>query len=311
MHAWAHTHVPSLEGRLAVVTGANSGLGWQAARTLAGKGATVVMACRDQEQASQARLSILAEYPQARLELARLDLADLASIRAFAEDFHQRHSCLDLLFNNAGVMFLPLRHTRDGFEMQMGTNHLGHFALTGHLLEPLLAAERPRVVGMTSGFNQFGRLRLDDLNARRGYNRHLAYCNSKQANLLFSLELQRRAEAHRAPLQSLAAHPGYAATNLQYGASALSGSRSGYWGMRLANALFAQPAEMGALPAISALTEPHWRGGAYIGPDRLLETRGYPRAARLPSNARDPGLAERLWSLSEELTGVRYWSAEH
>lgn len=171
MHPWARRNIPQLAGRLALVTGANSGLGWQAARTLAGKGATVVMACRNREQAERARRAILDEYPQARLELADLDLADLASIRACAAGFRQRHERLDLLFNNAGVMFLPLRRTRDGFEMQMGTNHLGHFALTGLLLDSLLAAPRPRVVGMTSGFNQFGRLPLDDLNAERGYNR--------------------------------------------------------------------------------------------------------------------------------------------
>lgn len=229
MHPWARRNIPQLAGRLALVTGANSGLGWQAARTLAGKGATVVMACRNREQAERARRAILDEYPQARLELTDLDLADLASIRACAAGFRQRHERLDLLFNNAGVMFLPLRRTRDGFEMQMGTNHLGHFALTGLLLESLLAAPRPRVVGMTSGFNQFGRLPLDDLNAERGYNRYLAYCHSKQANLLFSLELQRRAGQRGVLLQSLAAHPGYAATNLQYAAPAMSGSRLGRW----------------------------------------------------------------------------------
>ena len=163
MHPWARRNIPQLAGRLALVTGANSGLGWQAARTLAGKGATVVMACRNREQAERARRAILDEYPQARLELADLELADLASIRACAAGFRQRHARRDLLFNNAGVMFLPLRRTRDGFEMQMGTNHLGHFALTGLLLDSLLAAPRPRVVGMTSGFNQFGRLPLDDL----------------------------------------------------------------------------------------------------------------------------------------------------
>ena len=200
-------------------------------------------------------------------------------------------------------MFLPLRRTRDGFEMQMGTNHLGHFALTGLLLESLLAAPRPRVVGMTSGFNQFGRLPLDDLNAERGYNRYLAYCHSKQANLLFSLELQRRAGQRGVLLQSLAAHPGYAATNLQYAAPAMSGSRLGRWAMKVANGAFAQSAEMGALPALSALTEQRWYGGAYVGPDRWLETRGYPAAARIPRNPRDLGLAARLWALSEELTG--------
>lgn len=255
MHPWARRNIPQLAGRLALVTGANSGLGWQAARTLAGKGATVVMACRNREQAERARRAILDEYPQARLELADLDLADLASIRACAAGFRQRHERLDLLFNNAGVMFLPLRRTRDGFEMQMGTNHLGHFALTGLLLDSLLAAPRPRVVGMTSGFNQFGRLPLDDLNAERGYNRYLAYCHSKQANLLFSLELQRRAGQRGVLLQSLAAHPGYAATNLQYAAPAMSGSRLGRWAMKVANGAFAQSAEMGALPALSALTE--------------------------------------------------------
>lgn len=308
MHPWARRNIPQLAGRLALVTGANSGLGWQAARTLAGKGATVVMACRNREQAERARRAILDEYPQARLELADLDLADLASIRACAAGFRQRHARLDLLFNNAGVMFLPLRRTHDGFEMQMGTNHLGHFALTGLLLESLLAAPRPRVVGVTSGFNQFGRLPLDDLNAERGYNRYLAYCHSKQANLLFSLELQRRAGQRGVLLQSLAAHPGYAATNLQYAAPAMSGSRLGRWAMKVANGAFAQSAEMGALPALSALTEQRWYGGAYVGPDRWLETRGYPAAARIPRNARDLGLAARLWVLSEELTGVRFWS---
>lgn len=309
MHAWSARHVPAQGGKVAIVTGANSGLGWHIAETLAAKGATVVMGCRDAARATQAAAAIRRFHPAARVEVEPLDLADLASIQRFAADVSDRHGRVDILCNNAGVMFLPLRHTRDGFEMQFGTNHLGHFALTGHLLPALRAARRARVVTMSSGLNRGGRIRVDDLRAERGYNGYLAYCDSKLANLVFAIELQRRFQRAALAGISVAAHPGYAATNLQFAGPAMDGSPARVALMRAANRYLAQSAAQGALPAIHAATSPDLTGGAYIGPSGWFEARGLPAPASVPRAARDVAVAALLWEASEAATGVRFLSS--
>ncbi|MGS0894560.1 oxidoreductase [Burkholderia stagnalis] len=306
MHAWSARHVPAQGGKVAVVTGANSGLGWQLAETLAAKGATVVMGCRDTARGAEAADAIRRLHPDGRVEVDPLDLADLASIERFAAKVADRHGRIDILCNNAGVMFLPLRHTRDGFEMQFGTNHLGHFALTGRLLPALRAARRARVVTMSSGLNRGGRIRVDDLCAERRYNRYLAYCDSKLANLVFALELQRRFERAAFSGISVAAHPGYAATNLQFAGPAMDRAPARAALMRAANRYLAQPADQGALPAIFAATSPDLAGGAYIGPSGLFESRGLPAPASVPRAARDVAAAALLWETSEATTGVRF-----
>jgi NAD(P)-dependent dehydrogenase (short-subunit alcohol dehydrogenase family) len=239
------------------------------------------------------------EPPQPR----RLDLADLSSVRSFAEGWD---GPLDLLVNNAGVMALPHGLTADGFEMQFGTNHLGPFALTGLLIPALLLTARPRVVTVSSGVHRIGRIDIDDLQHERGYGRWRAYGQSKLANLLFAFELQRRADAAGAPLRSLAAHPGYAATNLQTAGPRMEGRRLRECVMRVGNALLGQSAPAGALPQLYAATAPDVRGGEYFGPRGPLESRGAPTRVKASARADDEVLAARLWEISEDLTGVTY-----
>ena len=292
---WTAADIPDQSGRVAVVTGANSGLGLVIARELARAGANVVLAVRNVEKGEQAASDIDAG---ARVE--QLDLAELASVRAFAERVGGE---FDLLVNNAGVMAPPRRVTADGFESQIGTNHLGHFALTGLLLPKLLASSAPRVVTMSSGAHRMGRIAFDDLHGERSYNNWRAYGQSKLANLMFCFELNRRATDAGTALKSVAAHPGYAATNLQFAGPA-------HWYehavMTVGNRLFAQNAEMGALPALYASTVPDIPGGAYVGPNQFMELRGYPRLVTAAGKAYDEQAWRRLWEVSEELTGVRY-----
>jgi NAD(P)-dependent dehydrogenase (short-subunit alcohol dehydrogenase family) len=300
---WTADEIPDQSGRRAVVTGANSGLGLQIARQLAHHGAAVTLAVRDTARGEEAADRIRADAPQAALEVARLDLADLASVREFAAGWS---GALDLLVNNAGVMALPRRTTADGFEMQLGTNHLGHFALTGLLLPALLERPGARVVTMSSGAHQMGRIRFDNLQGERHYQRWLAYGQSKLANLLFAFELARRAAMADRDLTSVAAHPGYAATNLQSQGARMDGSRAKAFVAELGNRLFAQSDAQGALPALYAATMPDVAGGEYFGPDGIGGSRGYPTRAQTTKAARDPDLAARLWDVSEELTGVTY-----
>jgi NAD(P)-dependent dehydrogenase (short-subunit alcohol dehydrogenase family) len=290
---WTVVDMPDQAGKTAVVTGANSGLGLVISRALARAGAGVVMACRNLGKGERAAAQV---GDRARLEA--LDLADLESVRDFVGRLSEEH--VDLLINNAGVMAPPRRLTADGFESQFGTNHLGHFALTGLLLPKLLAAPEPRVVTMSSGGHRMGRINFDDLHGERRYNNWLAYGQSKLANLLFAFELQRRADGK---LQSLAAHPGYSATNLQFAGPAHWYERAS---MALTNRLIAQSADQGALPALYAATVTDVPGGSYIGPDGFLEARGYPHLVTAAGKAYDPDVAARLWNLSEELTGVHY-----
>jgi len=249
---------------------------------------------------------ILAEHPAAKVEFLALDLASLASVRAFADAVGERHERVDVLINNAGVMALPRRTTADGFEMQLGTNHLGHFALTGLLLPRVLRAASPRVVTVSSTMHLFGKINFDDLMAERGYQRWLVYSQAKLANLLFAYELQRRFEARGLPAQSLSCHPGYASTNLQSGAARMTGSSFGERVWALLNRMFAQPTDMGALPTLYAATAEEARGGDYIGPGGMFEIAGHPRKVKSNGRSHDKAVAARLWDVSEELTGVRY-----
>ncbi|MEX2193880.1 MAG: oxidoreductase [Thermoleophilaceae bacterium] len=302
---WTTTDIPDQAGRTAVVTGANSGLGLVTARELARAGARVVMTARDAGKGTAAAAQIRADVPGAQVDVEQLDLADLASVRAFAERIaaSDEHDRLDILVNNAGVMAPPRRLTRDGFESQIGTNHLGHFALTGLLVESLLAAPEPRVVTVSSTAHRMGKIDLDDLHAERGYGNWRAYGQSKLANLLFAFELDRRAAAAGAPLVSVGAHPGYSATNLQ---SAGPAGRLELLTMAITNRVLAQSADMGALPQLYAATAPDLLGGSFVGPDGFKEQRGHPKLVTARAAAYDEDVALRLWERSEELTGVSF-----
>jgi NAD(P)-dependent dehydrogenase (short-subunit alcohol dehydrogenase family) len=300
---WTADDIPSQEGRLAVVTGANSGIGLVTARELARAGAAVVLACRDTGKGEQAAARIRDAVPGAEIEVRELDLADLASVRAFAERLGAERDRIDLLINNAGVMAPPRRLTRDGFESQLGTNHLGHFALTGLLLGRLLAAADPRVVTVSSGAHRFGKIDFDDLQRERGYNHWLAYGQSKLANLMFCFELDRRARAAELALESMAAHPGYAATNLQFAGPSRFYEKAV---MAIGNVVVAQGAEDGALPTLYAATVVDLPSGSFVGPDGFMEQRGHPHVVTAAGKAYDQEAWRRLWEVSEELTGVRY-----
>jgi NAD(P)-dependent dehydrogenase (short-subunit alcohol dehydrogenase family) len=297
---WTAADIPDQTGRIAVVTGANSGLGFHTSLELARHGARVLMACRNLDKGHAAMEQLHEQAPDADVELRSLDLADLDSVRAFADDFDDDR--LDLLVNNAGVMALPRMHTADGFEMQLGTNHLGHFALTGLLLPKLLAADAPRVVTVSSNAHKMGRVNFDNLNGDRRYFRWAAYSQSKLANLLFALELQRRAGDR---LTSVAAHPGYAATNLQFQSSQTTGNPLDRIANVVANKVFAQSDAMGALPVLFAATT-DVSGFTYVGPDGPGEMHGHPRPTVPTSRARNEDDASRLWEVSEELTGVTF-----
>jgi NAD(P)-dependent dehydrogenase (short-subunit alcohol dehydrogenase family) len=304
--AWSAADIPDLKGRIAVVTGASSGLGRQTALELGRHGATVVMAVRDEAKGASVRSELLAEVPAADLQLRRLDLADLASVRSFAEEFADDHPRLDLLVNNAGVMATPRRTTVDGFELQFGTNHLGHFALTALLLPGLRARPGARVVTVSSGAAQMGRVRFGDLNGERRYQRWTAYSQSKLANLLFAFELDRRLRAAGLEIVSVAAHPGYAATHLQTVGAEMDGNTVQRQLLELGNRVFAQSDAQGALPQLYAAVAPGVRGGDYYGPGGLFNMRGAPVKVVPPIQAHDTRAAHRLWEVSEESTGVSF-----
>ena len=287
---WTAADLPSLDGRTVVITGANSGIGRIAARELARAGARVTLAVRDTAKGEAAAAEMTGS-----VDVRRLDLADLSSVRAFADAWADD---LDVLVNNAGVMAVPESRTKEGFEMQIGTNHLGHFALTNLLLPRI----RDRVVSVSSGAHRIGRIRLDDLNWEEGsYSRWPAYGQSKLANLLFIAELQRRLEEAGSPVRAVAAHPGYAATNLQ----ARTGSVLQNTFMWVTNLVIAQSDEMGALPTLYAATQ-DIPGDSYVGPDGFQEQRGHPKLVGRSGAAKDADTARRLWELSEELTGVSF-----
>lgn len=285
----------AVSSRTAVVTGANSGLGYETALKLADSGAHVVMACRNQPKGDEAIEQASRSVPAANLSLAKLDLASLDSVRQFAEEFLASYPTLDILVNNAGVMALPERRaTEDAFEMQFGTNHLGHFALTGRLLSALMKQPGARVVTVSSFAHRTGRIGFNDLQAESSYRKWTAYGQSKLANLLFAFELNRRTKEAGAQIVSVAAHPGFSATHLQDGTS--------FGPMRV----FARPASQGAIPIFHAATAPGVQGGEFFGPGILPWARSQAIKAFPSSAARNLELARRLWEVSEELTGVRY-----
>ncbi|WP_030766054.1 oxidoreductase [Streptomyces sp. NRRL F-2664] len=318
MPGWNATNVPDQSGRVAVVTGANSGIGYVTARVLARRGASVVLACRSAARGRAAVVRLRAEVPGAEAEFLPLDLADLSSVREFATACGRRHPALDLLVNNAGVMALPYGRTADGFETQFGVNHLGHFALTGLLL-PRLRAAAPgaRIVNVSSGFHVLGRIPFGaDGPAETGgfggpgsehaYRRWVAYGRSKTANLLFTHELARRFTAAGSRITAAAAHPGYAASNLHAGAAAVEGHTLTSRAAALGNSVLAQPTESGALPTLYAATAPGVRQDAFIGP--RFGWRGAPAPSWRAGWTLDDTAGERLWAASEQLTGVSYAS---
>ncbi len=293
---WTSDNIPDMSGKIIIITGANSGIGFEAARALAKKGAEIIMACRHLEKGQTAMRAILQEKPRTKLNLQALDLADLASVRQFADVVRESYAKIDILINNAGVMAIPYRKTADGFEMQFGTNHLGHFALTGLLLDLVLKAENSRVVTVSSNAHKTGRMNLSDLNSEKSYTKWGAYSQSKLSNLLFAYELQRKLTAAGYSSISVAAHPGYAATNLQ------AGSRM----LRMLNVIMAQSQAMGALPILFAATHLEMRGGDYVGPQNWGGWRGYPILTQSNSQSHDEAAAQQLWQASEELTGVKF-----
>lgn len=304
MTHWTEALIPDQTGRIALITGANSGIGLEAARMLAGQNAHVVLACRTRAKADAARRTIVADLPAAQVSIVDLDVSSLASVAEAAAAFGQQFSRLDLLVNNAGVMATPYQRTVDGFELQFATNHLGHFALTGRLAPMLLATPTSRVVNVSSLAHRMGRIDFDDLQSERGYRAWGAYGQSKLANLLFTYELQRRLETARADTIAVAAHPGISDTNL-------AGSTGGVAGKLMALSqplmkVFSQNAHAGALPTVRAATDPAVRGGEYYGPDGFMEQRGLPERVKPNASATDAVVARRLWDVSVELTGVRF-----
>lgn len=299
--------IPTQDGRIAVVTGANSGLGLETARSLARCGAHVVLACRDTERARGAEQEIARTAGRGdAVSTLPLDLASLASVRAFVDSFCARHPSLDLLVLNAGVMAIPERRTADGFEMQLGTNHLGHFALGGLLLDRLLATPGSRVVTVSSSAHRIGRIDFEDLQSQRRYGPWRAYGQSKLANLLYTFELQRRLAGKGAQTIAVAAHPGYAATQLQERGPRERNATVMTRLVQIGNRILAQSAALGALPTLYAATAADVRGGDYFGPSSGFEMWGEPKRVRSTARARDEQVARRLWTVSEELTGVRY-----
>jgi len=294
---WTTNDIPDQSGKIIIITGANSGLGYESTLALAEKGAHVVMACRNTQKGLVAMAPILDANPTVSLEVMPLDLSDLDSVRTFAEAFRKKHDRLDILMNNAGVMAIPQREeTADGFEAQLGTNHLGHFALTGLLLDLLLATPNSRVVTVSSNVHKMGGVKFDDLNSEQSYSQWGAYFQSKTANLLFAYELQRRLAKVGADTNSVAAPPGYAATHLQRSSVVFA----------FLNRFVAQDQAMGALPQLRVATDPEVQGGDYYGPDAFFEQRGYPVKAQPKSTALDEEAAGQLWWASEEMTGVQY-----
>ncbi|MBO3748848.1 SDR family NAD(P)-dependent oxidoreductase [Streptosporangiaceae bacterium NEAU-GS5] len=299
---WTAADIPDQRGRVAVVTGANTGLGFATAQALAAHGATVVLAVRDADKGKAAAARIADAAPGADVRVQRLDLASLDSIRTAAGELRAAHPRIDLLINNAGVMYTPKMTTADGFEMQFGTNHLGHFALTGLLLDAVLAAPGSRVVTVSSvGHRIQAAIHFDDLQWERSYSRVGAYGQAKLANLMFTYELQRRLAVANATTIAAAAHPGFADTDLFRNMPAILRPLT-----PLVTRLITQPAEQGALPTLRAATDPAVLGGQYYGPDGFREGRGNPVLVQSSRQSHDPVLQHRLWTVSEELTGVGY-----
>jgi NAD(P)-dependent dehydrogenase (short-subunit alcohol dehydrogenase family) len=302
MSSWTVDNIPDQTGRLAVITGANTGLGWATANALASTGASVVLAVRDLDKGKAAATRITADNPGADVTIQRLDLSSLDSVREAADELRAGHDEIDLLINNAGVMYTPRITTADGFELQFGTNHLGHFAFTGLLLDRLLTVAGSRVVTVSSvGHRIRARINFEDLQSERGYSRVAAYGQSKLANLMFTYELQRRLAGTSTTTIAVAAHPGGSNTELVRNSPGVLRALNAMLGP-----LIAQSAAMGALPTLRAATDPAVRGGQYYGPDGFRELRGAPTVVESSRQSHDTDIQRRLWAISEQLTGVTY-----
>jgi NAD(P)-dependent dehydrogenase (short-subunit alcohol dehydrogenase family) len=292
---WTTDNIPSQEGKIVIVTGSSSGIGYEAARVLANKGAEVIIAVRNEKKGKKAIEDIKDQYSYAIIKMMILDLANLESVEKFANQFKKEHSQLDILINNAGIMMPPYSKTRDGFEIQFGTNHFGHFALTGHLLDILINTPKSRVVNVSSGAHNFGNIDFGDLTwEKRKYKTARAYGDSKIANLYFTYELANKLNGSDMIIS--AAHPGWTATDLQ--------RHSGVF--RFLNNFLAMPIEQGALPTLRAATDKQVKSGDYFGPDGWREMRGYPVKVQSNELSHDKEIGKKLWNVSEELTGVKF-----
>jgi NAD(P)-dependent dehydrogenase (short-subunit alcohol dehydrogenase family) len=305
MTDWSTADIPPLTGKTAVITGATGGLGYETALALAGAGANVVLTGRNDAKGRDALQAIRRQFPNAEIAYDTLDLANLASVAEFASRYAAAHASLDLLVNNAGVMALPQRQvTSDGFEMQLGTNYLGHYALTAHLLPSLRQGRQPRVVNLSSLAHRSGAINFGDLQSAKSYSSWKAYCQSKLAMLMFALELQRRSDAAGWGLMSNAAHPGFARTDPIANGPGASGL---LWHVsRLLQPYVSQSAAEGALPTLFAATSPEAKAGGYYGPNGFYEMKGPPVPAKIMPQAKDAGAAARLWDVSAALTGVSF-----
>jgi NAD(P)-dependent dehydrogenase (short-subunit alcohol dehydrogenase family) len=294
---WDSHNIANQKGRVAIVTGSSSGIGFETARVLSDKEATVIIAVRNREKGNRAMERIKQKNDKADVRVMVLDLANLDSVRSFAESFKEDFSQLDLLINNAGVMIPPYGKTADGFELQFGTNHLGHFALTGLLLERILATPGSRIVNVSSTAHKIGSINLDDINwEQRKYKKSRAYGDSKIANLYFTYELQRLLEHNKSETIVTAAHPGWTATDLQ--------RHAGF--IEALNGIFAQGIDMGALPTLYGAVAEDVKGGDFFGPSGFMEMKGYPKQVQSIPRARDKEIAQKLWGISEKLTGVTF-----
>lgn len=304
---WTAADIPPQVGKLAIVTGATSGIGYEAARALAERGAWVILAGRDGAKAERAMASIRQGHSAARVEFRKLDTASLSSVRAFAARWQSEPRPIDILLLNAGIASVPRREeSEDGFERQLATNYLGHFALTGLLLNHMVPSTASRIVEVASLAHRSARIHFEDLHLRRSYGGQRAYGQSKLAMLLFGLELDRRLRAAGSPVRSIPVHPGMAVTDIFR-----RGDRAGRVQRFAGHAIFSilgQSARDGALPLLFAATAPDAQGGTYYGPDRFWEIRGHPAVARVALHAREPAIGERLWQMSEKVTGVDYES---
>jgi NAD(P)-dependent dehydrogenase (short-subunit alcohol dehydrogenase family) len=299
MKKWTANDIPDQSGRVVLITGANSGIGFECTRALAKKGATVVMACRSAHKGNDARKQLLQEIPDAKLVVIELDLSDLDSVRTFAEVFQRSYGKLDILMNNAGVMIPPYTITKQGFELQIATNYLGHFALTGLLLPLMNKADNSRIITVSSLAGNNGMIDFDDLHyTTRPYKKWDAYGQSKLAELIFSLELARRLEKARSKIISVSAHPGGSVTNLQ--------RTTGFFLKNVLFPLLSHSPDKAALPLLLAATDPLATNGSYWGPSGFNELKGHPKPAKVPTTAHDQSTVSRLWIVGEELTGVVY-----
>lgn len=295
---WNTENILSQKGRIVIVTGSSSGIGYETARVLANKQASVIIAVRNLDKGNKALAKIIQQNKDADVQVMELDLANLASVKNFAENFQKNYSRLDLLINNAGVMIPPYAKTRDGFELQFGTNHLGHFALTGQLLKLLISTQGSRIVNVSSGAHNFGKIDFDDLNwEKRNYAQWTAYGDSKLANLYFTYELDRKLKEQGINTLVTASHPGWTATELQRTAGDV---------MKYLNGIFAQNITMGALPTLRAAIEEGLKGAEYFGPNGFMEIGGYPVKVESNELSKDRAIAQKLWLVSEKLTEVKF-----